>query len=113
MDSPNDALADTLGLVNPFTRSALHEGLQRWPSLSTAVRRTCLFRSLATAAKGKAKAKPAWADLAAAVTTLEPLLRPPTAAETESYDQICFRGNPWAELNAIPFALIILALYKT
>lgn len=113
MDSPNDALADTLGLVNPFTRSALHEGLQRWPSLSTAVRRTKLFSSLAAASKAKGKAKPAWADLAAAVTTLEPLLRPPTAAETESYDQICFRGNPWAELNAIPFALIILAMYKT
>lgn len=107
---PNDALADTLGLVNPFSRSALSEGMQRWPSLSTAVRRTKLFRSLSASAKGKSA--PAWADLATSVTTLEPLLRPPTAAEKESYDQVCFRGNPWAELNAIPFALIVLAMYK-
>jgi hypothetical protein len=56
---------------------------------------------------------PDWATLALDVKTLEPLLRAPSATESESYDQVCFRGTPWGELNAIPFALTVLALYKT
>ena len=111
---PTDALADTLDLTNPFTRAQLYEGLQRWPSLSVATRRTHVFRSLAAARRSLAAARdPDWAELALDVKTLEPLLRTPSAAESESYDQVCFRGNPWGELNAIPFALIILAFYKT
>lgn len=111
---PTDALADTLDLTNPFTRAQLYEGLQRWPSLSVATRRTHVFRSLAAARRSLAIARdPDWAELALDVKTLEPLLRTPSAAESESYDQVCFRGNPWGELNAIPFALIILAFYKT
>lgn len=110
---PTDALADTLGFTNPFTRGQLYEGLQRWPSLSAATRRCVVFRSLAAARKKAPTSSPAWEQLTENVKALEPLLRAPSAAESESYDQVCFRGSPWGELNSIPFALVILALYKT
>ena len=110
---PTDALADTLELTNPFTRAQMYEGLQRWPSLSVATRRCTVFRSLMARRRVPATVDPDWTTLAADVKALEPLLRAPSAAESESYDQVCFRGNPWGELNAIPFALAILALYKT
>ena len=108
----DNALADTLALVNPFARAEFHEGLVRWPGDTVvASKRSKLFRRLQS--HRQSAAAPPWAALAADVQTLAPLLRAPTAAETESYDQVCFRGSPWSQLNAIPFALVIVAFYKT
>ena len=44
---------------------------------------------------------------------LEPLLRAPTDIEKEGYSQIFFKETPWTALNTIPFALILLSVYKS
>ena len=109
----DDALADTLMLTNPFAREEFHSGLLRWPgTVGAATKRAHLFRRL-QGAQGKGTPPPPWQTLTTAVQTLTPLLRTPTPAETESYDQVCFRGSPWSQLNSIPFALVIVAFYKT
>lgn len=47
------------------------------------------------------------------VKELEPLLREPTDVEKEGYSQVYFKGIPWSGINSIPFALVILSLYKS
>jgi len=45
--------------------------------------------------------------------SLEPFLRESTPIEEEGYAQVLFQGTPWSSINYIPFALVILSLYKS
>ena len=53
----DNALADTLALVNPFARAEFHEGLVRWPGDTVvASKRSKLFRRLQSQRQGQAAA---------------------------------------------------------
>lgn len=108
----------TLQLTNPFSKEQLAEGIQSWPtSFEVCQRRAGVFKSfrktLYTNSELKMKTLSILQDTEEDITTLEPLLREPTEIEKEGYNQVCFTGNPWSGLNSIPFALIILSIYKS
>ena len=103
---------EVLEIENSFAKEQLAEGLQRWPkSLAKCLKRQSLFTQL------QKKATPElltdFQTLQDHTKKLEPLLRESSATESESYTQVCFRGNPWSGLNSIPFALIALSIYKS
>lgn len=93
------------------------ESLQRWPkSLLHAHRRSLKFKSLKetlTKENCSAELKTQFSKLAEFEHELEPLLRDATDVEKESYDQVCWTTTPWTGLNALPFALVILSIYKS
>ena len=104
-------LIQTLSLKNPFAQEQLKEAFQRWPrSFQICQQRASLFRRLQTDA---AKEANPFATLEQSVETLQPLLRASTTTEQEGYGQVCFQGSPWSGLNAIPFALTFLSIYKS
>jgi len=104
-------LIDTLEIHNPFAQEQLKEGLLRWPSgLPQAKSRSAKFAALRKVAPPSPKE---FALLHDAQKTLQPLLRDSTDTEKESYSQVCFQGSPWSGLNSIPYALIVLSLYKS
>lgn len=105
-----DTLIKTLDLDNPFAQDQLKEGFQRYSkTFSGCKQRTDLFRNLQTSSGSE----PPFAELAASVKQLQPLLRESTTTEKEGYSQVCFQGSPWSGLNSIPFALTFLSIYKT
>lgn len=92
------------------------ESLQRWPSsLTQAHARAKKFGQL------KASLTPPsiselysqYETLSKEERNLEPLLREATDVEKESYEQVCWTSSPWNGLNALPFALVILSIYKS
>jgi hypothetical protein len=109
-------LTRVLGITNPFTRSQVQEGILAWPAnIQACLKREATFRSL------KEKV-----SLAIAINTqhilqeveessiaLEPFLREATPIETEGYSQVLFQGTPWSAINYVPFALLILSVYKS
>jgi hypothetical protein len=108
----------TLTLTNPFSKEQLIEGIQSWPnSFELCQRRAGVFKSfrqtLHTTSELRTKTLSILQDTEKDITTLEPLLREPTEVEKEGYNQVCFTGNPWSGLNSVPFALIILSIYKS
>ncbi len=104
-------------LLNIFAKEQLKEGLQKWPkSLAECCKRAAVFKSL----KEKITDPDTTKETEQLLDTLtrhteiaNPLLRKPTQIETEGYNQVFFQGSPWATLNSIPFALIILSVYKS
>ena len=107
-----ETLIHTLSLKNPFAKDQVKEALQRWPrSFQACQHRASLFRNLQTEA-AKEASNP-FTTLECSVETLQPLLRASTATEQEGYGQVCFQGSPWSGLNAIPFALTFLSIYKS
>jgi hypothetical protein len=108
----------TLQLSNPFSKEQLKEGIQAWPkSFDVCQRRAILFRSFQKTLHSNSELKIQTASLLHNIQedseTLEPLLREPTEVEKEGYNQVCFTGSPWSGLNSIPFALVILSIYKS
>ena len=111
-------MEDTLQLTNPFAREQVKEGIQAWPKSFTAcAQRATLFKQLRITlhadSKQKIQTASALEEIGEDIKSLEPLLREPTATEQEGYNQVCFTGSPWSGLNSIPFALVILSLYKS
>lgn len=114
------ASTETLSLSTqtPFGKEQLEEGLQRWPqSLRDCLTRASLFKTLQTKLQMDSEASKSLSKslqtLSAVATPLAPLLREPTQVEKEGYEQVCFTGTPWSQLNAIPFALIVFSMYKS
>jgi hypothetical protein len=129
-----DELQNTLHITNPFTQEQIQEGVSRWPlakklqtclhqglepglgqALHQALQRASLFQTLqhqiqTTDVKETSKHLQ---TIQNQIQTLQPLLRPSTTTESEGYSQVCFQGTPWSGLNAIPFALMALSVYKS
>jgi hypothetical protein len=99
---------------NPFTQEQLQEGIKAWPrSLAACKRRSALFTALKKEITTDKQTNSDLISLSESVKKLEPLLREPTATELEGYSQIIFTESPFSGLNAVPFALILLSLYKS
>jgi hypothetical protein len=104
-------IIDTLSLQNKFSIEQLKEGVSAWPkNLNQCLNRAALFRSLQARAKGD---EPNLDKITILTHTLEPLLREATPTESEGYAQVHFQGTPWSSLNSIPFALVIVSVYKS
>jgi hypothetical protein len=110
-------LSKSLSISNTFTQEQIKEGISSWPkSLEICIKRANLFSTLQSTI---IKSNPDFIinyhfeRLENLSLDLEPLLREPTVTELEGYDQVHFTGNPWSGINSIPFALTILAFYKT
>ena len=110
-----ETIIATLGIENPFTQDQVREGVAKWPkSLDTCLKRFNTFNSLQLAVKSaNSDTADTFQSLAKDVKVLEPLLRPSTDVEKEGYSQICFQGTPWSSINSIPFALVILSIFKS
>ena len=113
-----ETLATVLQINNPFAKEQIAEGIKAWPKdTATCLKRATTFQALREHLGANPQAyeesRTHFTNLEAATKQLEPLLRDPTDVETEGYSQVCFRGNPWATLNTIPFALIALSFYKS
>lgn len=126
-------LVKILNLSNPFSKEQVSEGILSWPtSLDTCLSRQALFHELkdrvsglssaqaglSSAQAGLSSAKPeataeVLADVESLATSLDPFLRESTAVEQEGYAQVIFQGTPWSSINYIPFALVVLSLYKS
>jgi len=113
-----ETLATVLQINNPFAKEQIAEGIKAWPKdAATCLKRATTFQALREHLGANPQAyeesRTHFTNLEAATKKLEPLLRDPTDVETEGYSQVCFRGNPWATLNTIPFALMALSFYKS
>ena len=112
-------LANSLDIINPFTQDQVKEGLQRWPAnLRICCERAAVFKRLQksvldSSLEVKSLTFKTLNKIGTLVTNLEPLLRTSTEIEKEGYSQVCFTGTPWKSLNLIPFALLILSIYKS
>jgi hypothetical protein len=119
----DDILQKTLQIKNPFTLTQAQEGIQRWPlakgpkNLSTCLQRAFLFKQLQTQVQSQIPdtkdTREHLQNIQEQINTLHPLLRDSTTTEQEGYAQVCFQGTPWSGLNAIPFALAALSIYKS
>jgi len=112
------ALVTILGLSNPFSKEQVAEGMLTWPKdLATCMKREHAFKCL----KGKVMSGPEDAEKTKEVLkevedlslSLEPFLREATTIESEGYSQVIFQGTPWSSINYVPFALVILSIYKS
>ena len=103
--------------LNPFAKEQLQEGLKKWPkSLQECCNRASLFKALKEKLIDASLVKESEEildTLARHTEVAKPLLRKPTQVELEGYSQVFFQGSPWATLNSIPFALVILSFYKS
>jgi len=109
-------LSQIINTQNQFTNTQIEEGFSAWPkNLKTCIQRASSFASLKQKVQTtkSAETEMAFENLENSVKTLEPLLREYTNVEKEGYEQVCFQGSPWSQLNFIPFALMIMSLYKT
>lgn len=109
-------LCKILSIQNPFTQEQVNEGFLAWPkNLTTCVQRAARFSSLQQFVKtiDTNKSLQLFQSLHVQVNELEPLLRPATNVEKEGYEQVYFQGSPWSELNFLPFALMIMSVYKS
>ena len=108
-----DEICKILSVNNVFVKTQIDEGIKLWPkSLEECVKRGAVFDSLKKSISPDDTLK----DLNRVENLsieLEPLLREATATEKEGYAQVCFSGNPWSEINYIPFALMVLSVYKS
>ena len=99
---------------NPFTQEQVKEGVLSWPkSLAMCKRRSALFESLQKDIQKNPDLTSDFKQITSLTKELESLLREPTATELEGYSQVIFTGSPWSGLNSLPFALILLSLYKS
>jgi hypothetical protein len=112
MDS---TLIKILDITNPFTKEQVSEGILAWPAdLPACLRRETAFKQLKRAChSGYEKTTEILRDVETLSTSLEPFLREPTTIESEGYAQVLFQGTPWSSLNYLPFALVILSVYKS
>ena len=109
-------IIETLSLQNTFAIEQLKEGASAWPkNLSTCLNRAKLFKSLQNTIQktNQIQTESTLDGITLLTHTLEPLLREATPTEKEGYAQVCFQGTPWSSLNSIPFALVIVSLYKS
>jgi hypothetical protein len=111
-------LFQTLQIDNPFTQEQLKEGIQRWPTKKQALQRAQHFKQLQTQFQTsdhtlQKESLQSFEILQTSQKILQPLLRESTTTELEGYSQVCFQGTPWSGLNAIPFALMALSIYKS
>jgi len=114
----NIQVSDSLHIINPFTQEQLAEGIQRWPkTLAIAHNRANLFKRLQSSLHENSERTLTtfnhFEQIQESLVTLEPLLRESSEVEKEGYGQVCFTGTPWSGLNSIPFALVILSVYKS
>ena len=107
-----------LPLANPFAQEQWNESFQRWPkTIQEAKQRATLFQQCKSFIQTNSDVS---TDITKRLQSLqehqkevEPLLRESTTIESEGYAQVCFQGNPWSLLNAIPFALTALSVFKS
>lgn len=98
--------------LDGFAKEEFENGLLRWPkTLEECVKRASVFKELQT--KVNESDKNPFDTISKELVKLEPVLRQSSATEKESYGQVCFQGSPWSQLNSIPFALTVLAFYKS
>jgi hypothetical protein len=115
MDS---TLVQILSLSNPFSKEQVSEAMLTWPKdLSTCMKREtafkCLKQKVLASPVEVEKTKEVLKDVESLSVSLEPFLREATSIETEGYAQVLFQGTPWSSINYIPFALVILSVYKS
>jgi hypothetical protein len=113
-----ESIIQTLSITNPFTQEQLKEGISKWPkNLDTCLKRGALFRKLQEKIIkdpiSDRRVEHSLTKINELCVSMEPLLREPTEVEKEGYSQIYFQGNPWSGINSIPFALVILSIYKS
>jgi len=122
MEEVISPIIQTLAIRNKFTVDQLKEGISSWPkNLKTCVKRAAVFESIqkkvcaeaVEGGKGGKETKNTLEKLTSLTETLEPILREATPTEKEGYSQIFFEGNPWSSINYIPFALVIVSVYKS
>jgi hypothetical protein len=114
MENQIQPLAHVLSLQNPYAIEQLKEGVSAWPkNLATCLKRAKIFSCLQESAEDKSHTTNILDQLTTLTQSVEPLLRTPTATESEGYAQIHFQGNPWSSINYIPFSLIIVSIYKS
>lgn len=123
------SLVNILGLSNPFSKEQVAEGMLTWPKdMETCMKREhsfkCLKARVMSGMSGMSgmtgmsegetdKTKAVLKDVEELSLSLEPFLRESTAIESEGYAQVIFQGTPWSSINYIPFALVILSVYKS
>lgn len=106
-------MEEVIGCKTTAGRLAINEGIQKWPrTLAQAHRRSVLFHSLRKDSENTKLPLESFERISVLEEGLEPLLRDSTEVEREGYSQVCFTGSPWSQLNSIPFALLLLSLYK-
>jgi hypothetical protein len=108
-----EQLGERIGIQTDCGRTAWIEGISNWPrTTKDLATRAAVFAAL----KRRSAEFPTSAEfsrIAELEHVVAPLLRAETDVEKESYEQVCWRGNPWSQLNSLPFALVILAFYKS
>jgi hypothetical protein len=108
-----------LNLSNSFSREQVSEGMLTWPkNMQTCMKRETAFKCLKekiyhASENDVENTKKVLKDIESLSVTLEPFLREPTTIESEGYSQVLFQGTPWSSINYVPFALVILSVYKS
>lgn len=108
-----------LNLSNSFSREQVSEGMLTWPkNMQTCMKRETAFKCLKekiyhASENDVENTKKVLKDIESLSVTLEPFLREPTSIESEGYSQVLFQGTPWSSINYVPFALVILSVYKS
>lgn len=117
MDS---TLTQILSLTNTFSKEQVSEGMMTWPSsLQACLKRENAFKCLKERVADPSSydtvknTQDVLNDIQTLSVTLEPFLREPTAIESEGYAQVLFQGTPWSAMNYVPFALVVLSIYKS
>ena len=109
-------LTRVLGITNPFTQAQVKEGILAWPtSLQACLQRERTFQSLKekVSSNETLNTQRILKEVEESAQALEPFLREATPIETEGYSQVLFQGTPWSSINYLPFALLILSVYKS
>jgi len=107
-------LVNILNVTNPFTKEQVSEGILTWPTdIHACMKRESLFKELKDAVSSGHETEDVLKDIERLSTSLEPFLRKSTTIEEEGYAQVIFQGTPWSSINYIPFALVILSVYKS
>lgn len=111
-------LVQILGLTNTFSKEQVAEGMLSWPKdLGTCMKREHAFKCLKDKVLSGEDETNKTVEILKGVEqlsqSLEPFLRESTSIEQEGYSQVIFQGTPWSSINYIPFALVILSLYKS
>jgi hypothetical protein len=116
MQGQIEPLVQTLSIQNTFAIQELKNGISAWPKdLSECLKRSHLFELLQKRVKTSdvSETDNYLNNLTHLTNSIEPLLREATATEKEGYAQVHFQGNPWSSINYIPFALLIVSVYKS
>jgi hypothetical protein len=109
-------LIKILGSGHSNTDEQISEAYTRWPSsLRACMNRASHFKAMKERLDEdtEEKTRNILSKIHDTSVALEPLTRESSDVEKEGFSQVLFEGTPWSELNYIPFALVLVSLFKS